>query len=477
MAYVNDENDKNAAPETPDATAALTTSSAPGAGPGAQTKGGAPQSTPAQPFQNLQAYLGANQPQVNQQASQIAGNLTNQYGETKQAIDEGLQGFNQQIQGGYAAPNQDVVNQAVNNTTQFAQDPNNVKAFQALYNDQYTGPGDFESTTGYGDLNAKVNKAVGNADLLKTNQGLQTYFQGKNPNSTKGGSILDSVLLQGTPEASQKIREAAKPLSTLSDYLNTGTSTANQNITNAQKTAQDTSAAVRNQFTGEGGIIPNWEKSLTSNATQAEKQRQDYNNALNGYLSKSAGITQSFNPLFDALERNGVSPVNLNLPKAEFSNIPATVGNVASQQDVELQNALGKLTGNNINLVDPNQAGTFKNPGTFDFNESQALADPLRQSYEQLANIWNTKYGGPPQPGKGYDISQLTKPWSQLLQSLQGQIPGLVNTFTGEKTGKTGYELNPTAFANLPQLSSPSMGAGGKPIFSPDAIREILGTV
>ena len=122
-----------------------------GAGGTAPKAGAAPSSgTPTQfgsSASKLGDYLSANAPQIQGQAQNVAGSLNNAYQQVGTDINNTGSQFGQQVQQGYTAGNQDLVNQAAGNTQQFVKDPNNVSGFQAQYNDAYTGPQSIESTT------------------------------------------------------------------------------------------------------------------------------------------------------------------------------------------------------------------------------------------------------------------------------------------------------------------------------------------
>jgi len=409
------------------------TSSAPGAGPAAAPagKGTAPQATPTQPFQNLSAYLSANAPQITQQANQIAGNLNDVYGQTKTGIDTGVKDFGNQVTAGYTAPNPDVVKNASENPSAFVSDPNNVKAFQSLYNDTYSGPANFESTGAYGDINANVNKAISQANLLNSPEGVQTYFQNNNPNATKGGNILDTVLLQGSPEAYTTVQNAAKPFSSLSDYLNQGVTASDQAAQTAQKTADQTAADVRNKFTGANGIIPTFQSGLDtrlastlsdaqSRADRIKKYFQDLDSTKglsslnwNTGNKSGAGLTpedilsninnkdfesMGINPATDIEGYNtsarSLDPLVFNTRLGELNGsilapfnssdylqqqspeATITRSNVATPDEYSEAAALQTLTGNDLsswlNPSNASQAGTF-NPNVSQYNLKAAM--------------------------------------------------------------------------------------------------------
>lgn len=391
-----------------------TTSSAPGAGPGAS--GGkmaqTPQAAPSQPFQNLQSYLSANQPQIQSQADKTAGQLNNQYGQTTGNIDQAKTDYGSQVKAGYAAPNEDVVKQATTNPTEFAAKPENVKAFQDLYNDQYKGPDNFETSDVYGNLSGQVNKATSDANLVNTIPGLQTYYQSQNPNATKGGNILDSVLMQGSPEAYGTVTAAAKPFQGLQDYLSGTTTNVDKQIQDAKDLAASTSSGLQNKFIGESGIIPGFENELTNKWNQtktdqgaaSDKAIQDISTGtatpeelkLLGFDTSSgadSSLAQRASGYANSLKNDyGVNTDwNTLFTKQSPDTVYASPGSVATPEDIQKAQALGQLTGQDLStylgataptgpLVNANKAG-LKGLGT---NLDQRDMDTVQAAFKAI---------------------------------------------------------------------------------------------
>lgn len=465
MAFDPNQQDPNKQPDQqgqPAQPVLPTTSSAPGSGPGSSAgKAGTatPQSAPAQPFQNLQAYLGANQPQIEAQGSKIASDLGNQYGQVQSDINKGKTDFNTQVAGGYAAPNQDIVNQATSNPTDFVSNPDNVKAFQSLYNDQYTGPTAFENTGTYGNLSGEVSKASQAANLLNSPEGVQTYFQGQNPNATKGGNVLDSVLLQGSPDVYTNIQAAAKPFAGLSDYLGNATTEANQGVTNAQQTAQQTSQGLQNQFTGAGGIIPTFQNDLTGRITTAQTAEKQTADQVLPFLKNLSGTTPQG---LDLAKELGLTPQELAglksnqdvmgsysklinpqggqpyAPAFDLTNYasqlnPAnaiTPASFASPQEYAKADALSKLTGQDLssflNPANASQAGTAPK-SLLNFNKTGAQTDSSNAVKQTDTSVVSQVAGvDPTVPGA---LNALAPFWNAVLK------------------GQTNYSSNPDANA------------------------------
>lgn len=399
MAFITDEqkaNDQNAnaTPGVPGASGtgaqAPMTSAGAGAGPtgakGAPT-GAATNTAAAQPFTNLNAYLTANAPQVQNQANTIAGNLTSQYGQTQNDINTGTSDFNQQVAGGYAAPNAQVVQQAAADPTNFAQTPSNVTAFQGQLNDQYTGPANFEGTTGYSDLNNEVNTATQNAAQVNTLPGLQTYLQGTEKNPTQGENTLDSVLLNQSPNAIKTVQAAAAPFSQLPGYLSNNVTSADALAAAAPGQAAEAAQAANTAFLGPNGVAPQFQSALNSGVTAAQGKENAYNTTVNQNVAALNPINAALNS-FEA--QSGVSGVSNPLTSyldQQVDTTNPTLANVSTNsqyaEDAALQKLLGTLYSPALDQGNIGQAGSFNVPDAQAADVkalSQQIADNSTQS-------------------------------------------------------------------------------------------------
>lgn len=384
-----------------------------GAGAGA-SKAGAPSSagTPTQfgsSASKLGDYLTANAPQIQGQADKVTSGLNQQYGQVQGDITNAANQFGQSVQGGYTAGNQDVVNQAVANPTGFASDPNNVKAFQGQYNDTYSGPTSYESSQPYGAIQGEVQNAVQNAGLLGTQAGLQNYLgQTQGGNQTQASNTLDTLLLQGNPQAQQQIQQAAGQFNNLTNQFGQSTAGANQSVQAAQQAAQDAQQYAQGQY---GNAVTGFNTNLQNELTAANTGNTSYNSQIDalrsqlqsGDLSKAPGLdtglsnwmSQTYNPWQTSIA--GVP--GYNEPSANYVNaLPSNVnpqvpqlGQVASAQDYATMAALGQLGGSPIqSQLDPTQsaqAGTYKAPTLGNVNNQGIAQDLLAQLQGTSGNV------------------------------------------------------------------------------------------
>lgn len=442
----------------------------------------------------LSDYLKANEGQIGEFGNQVAGKLNEGYGNTMNAINQGSQDFGQRVSKGYAANNPNIGIEAAKDPYKFSQDPNNVSAFQSLYNDQYTGPSNFESSDIYGNLNDQVNKATENAGLVSSFGGLQSYLNNNmgGANRTQGMQTLDTALLQRSPEASQAIRTAAAPYQNLSSYLSGKTGEANQGIANAKTEAQKSSESLRKQFTGEGGVIPNFQNDINSRVSNLRSTSQDTLNkilsTLPGYTSKNAGpsvYTPEMNNVLggdmfqrQALQEGGdllskwssvndeygqpiFNPKDMDLTNYGTIRNPEssiTASNVANPEDYQKYLALSKLTGSpDMNFLDQNnisQAGTAPSD-LLDFDMSGALNhrfDQLRALAQKtndpaLQEIISKNYSNPEQLNQSLENSN-------MIQTNQGHwISPLPGPFG---YGNSTPTPNPTDTNGLPPPITPT---------------------
>jgi|HubBroStandDraft_2_1064218.scaffolds.fasta_scaffold02334_6 hypothetical protein len=415
MAYVQDQQDPNAPQTAPTSGAAMNqlpqTSSGTGAGatsvnttPGGSPQGAAavPNSTQAPPVQNLGAYLAANQPQALQMGQNIANNLTTQGNQVSGDINADQAAVDQQVQAQNVQPNQDLINQAAANPTEFVQNPTNVTDFQNLENANYTGPTSFESTPQYQTLENEVTNAQQNAPAVNTDAGIQQLVTGQETNPTAGMENLDSLLLEGTPGATAPITAAEQPIQNLGTALQGATTTEDQNIAQAVANDQAAPEAVQAAFlTGPNAVVPQWETGLQNELTQADQGANAYNTDLQSYIN-FLNQNQPFNADLQAsgLE-SSLGTGNPFTPAPPAATNAPTEANVATSQDYQTEAALQQLLGNAlgttpITQATANEAGTYALPGTVPANENiESIADQLATALGPTVNAQATQFGLP----------------------------------------------------------------------------------
>lgn len=359
----------------------------------------------------LSDYLKANAEQVQGFGNQIAGNLTQNYNQTMGDINSAFGNFGQQVTQGTPQLDQSKIDAAAKNPSGFVSNPDDVKSFQSTYQGTYTGPNSVEEYSPYSSINNEVNKAVENSSLVKTPAGIGTYLNNMGYNdTTEGMRTLDSALLSGNPNATKAIQTAAAPYSGLTNYLTGKVNEGNKTVGNAKQQTQTASDALKNRFTGQGGVIPTFENDLTSRLntartdakTKADKVMSDF---LNG-----GSATPQVNLTPDDLKLLGVkSPWNndavnqtLNLLKSDFDQtVPLanfltektpeavfnTADTVANPQDYATAAALSQLTGQDFSgMLDQSKAGNAGqfNGNLLDFNLqgfNDATGNALRNDY------------------------------------------------------------------------------------------------
>lgn len=424
MAFLRDEEDtelqngQNSGQTTPNPSAEVPpqTSGSSGEGTGSQA-GAAPSMGTSTQFgssaSKLGDYLTANAPQIGQQADKVAGQLNQSFADTNKAVSDSASAFNQQVQGGYKAANKDVVDQAAADPTKFAQDQNNLTAFRDQFNNAYTGPQTYESTGGYGDTLGKVQKATTQANLLKSEGGLQSYLQGQAKNPAQSLSTLDALLLRGDPAARQKVQDAAGQFGTLNDTFGQSVTGANQSVQAAQDAAQAAQNYARDAFTGDAGVLPTWQKDLQNRTAQNEAQRTQYNQDLLPKQNQVRDILQLFNNFGSQVggDFSTGGALDKYLGYSPVPN-PATLENSATQDDFQKQDALQALLGDSFNgtSLDEFRAGEA---GSFNLPQDQVFPSDWHDILAPIAR--NAVSAGLGKPG---NLHPKNKEIFNLLQSL-----------------------------------------------------------
>lgn len=419
MAFVqnNDEEEKNpqmqaAGTLNPALNQAPQTASGVGgstAGNAGKAQAGSPQGTASQTsttkapsYQDLGAYIRANEPQVpamantiaapiNQQAVDIGNNLATQGQQFRQGVNDQNIGLN-------LSP----ISQAAQNPVEFASNPQNVAAFQKINNAAYNGPQTFEGSDVYSSLNNDIQNAVNKAGDIYAPGGIRQLVSSQETNPTPGETNLDELLLQQNPEAISTIGAAQGSVKSLPAGLASQAQSINPDIARAISNDQAAQNAIQSAFNGPTGVIPTFKNSINDELTRANQADQantaQYNDLVgalqgNNLLSLSPeqqaelGIQNNASSWQQA--ENAINAAFNNAPT--FSSLltpggatePATAANVAEPADYQEAQALQTLLGNNIDLpinpADADQAGTY-------FNSIQSPSLPALNVEKSLAN-------------------------------------------------------------------------------------------
>lgn len=385
-------------------------------------------------------YLTANAPQIQNQANQVVSGLNQQYGQVSGDINNAANQFGQQVSQGYAAPNQDVVNQAAQNPAGFASDPNNVKAFQGQYNDTYSGPTSYESSQPYGAIQGEVTNAVQNAGLLNTQPGLQSYFsKNAGPNATQASNTLDTLLLQGNPQAQQQIQQAAGQFGNLTNQFGQSTTAADQSVQAAQQAAQQAQQYAQGQF---NPVVDQFGNAVTQNYNTAQQAATNYNNQANQAYSQLTPIQQWLQAY------QGNSGVNIgNNPLTQYLNqTPVnapTLANASTPEQYQEAAALSQLLGSGyqspLDQANAAQAGTYKTPASNSYD--------LNNIIQQIAGGATTNEYNKLQPG----VPGVNTPMQSIVDTKDPAYQQLINEL---QTLDAGDFSNPTY--------------GGKPVGNPN---------
>lgn len=483
MAYVNpsiEESERNKFGPTGETTPLPGGGASPdtgsvGAGGGGGGGAAPSQATPTQfgsSASKLSDYLSANAPQVEKMGTDISGKLNTQYGQLQGDINKAGTDFGSAVQGGYAAPDQNLVNRAVSDPTGFVKNPNDVTAFQKQMNNSYTGPQHFEDFEPYGKVQSDVSNAVQGANLLNSTGGLSSYLQNQTKGTyTPGMNTLDTTLLQANPNASQRVREATKPYEGLTDYLSKATQSANQLVDPAkqaaQKSAIDTQASLK-------GAVDVFGNKINTDAAKAEKGRNAYN-------TQQAATNAQLTPIQQYLQQyQGASGYQIDNPLTSYLSQdpvvnPITAQNFSTPEQYAQAQALQQLSGDSANL--PIGQSTIGLAGT-------APSVPIAGSYNlqdlvnKIANdATNAQYSNSPYerwlnpnltvPSKSQQIADIgTQPgfgvanpmaYETLLSQLMASSAGNI---TGNANGPNFYNVGPLV-QGQPDQQHPLKDPGG----------------
>ncbi len=230
-----------------------------GSGTNSGTPGSAPQPAGAGgSFASLNKYIDANQGQAQPLANQVSTGVGQQYNNLDAQNNAAISNINSQVTSapGYTASSPTTAATMASeaaNPVSFSGDQGNVKQFQSLLNDTYSGPATAEGTSDYANQQTNINNAIAAGTAATTTEaGRENLLSQNEATPTTGVTALNSAILSQDPNALGTVENAYKPFNNLLTNLNTGAqgvdTTIGQEQSNAASTAQAANQAISNQI-------------------------------------------------------------------------------------------------------------------------------------------------------------------------------------------------------------------------------------
>jgi hypothetical protein len=396
---MNSEDDQNKNPSqgTVSPAGGGGTTLSPGAGIGASTTSPTPSAPGAGGnFATLQTYLNANQGQAEPLAGKITAGIGKQYDTLQGQNQSTLSDINSQVttSPGYTASNPDVLAQEAANPVSFAGDSGNVKNFQSLLNNTYSGPATAEGTSGYQSQQAAINNAISQGQAsTQTEAGRKQLLTQNEARPTTGVTALNSAILTQDPNSLSKVQDAYKPFNNLVTDLSSGAQGINTTIGKEQADAAASNKAANDAIAKQTADLSG---GVNTSLANAQNQYQAYTTGANnlgadlqaGKIPTGFGVDQGLadfvaNNLTPWSKSTGL-PLNYNfanvIPQLPTATAP-TMASAATADQYATDQALAKLAGTKYApILDPNQAalaGTYTAPTLPTALDNQALAGDL----------------------------------------------------------------------------------------------------
>jgi hypothetical protein len=177
-----------------------------------------PSSTPTHTnFVNVSDYLDKNPDASTKLGDLASSKLASQRDETLNAVNSAKSGFGDQVQAGGTKMDQSVLDSAFSSPETFTQDPNNTAKFLALRDAAYKGPNSLQETNLFAPTQSKITALDQAGAGIGTEAGRTNLVEGLSSHPTHGKSALNQLLLQGNPDAAQKITDTAGTFKNVDD--------------------------------------------------------------------------------------------------------------------------------------------------------------------------------------------------------------------------------------------------------------------
>lgn len=359
--------------------------------------------SPGGNFVGIKQYLDANKPQSQKLAGNVGGYVNDLSQKARDTIPGQTTAYNQAVDQNTVNLDQNLFNEAKNNTVGVANDANKRTAFQAQRDATYKGPQDFQSSEYYKPTEQAFNKATTAGQNTLTEQGqrdlLNQYQQDKTgKTSGMGVTNFDQMLLQsgGGKETLAKAREGQGDFKGL---LEQAQMASQAKAKQAQDTTAQTKAAVQNEFgsgTSSQQVLQNQLNQRAQQQINQAKQQQDavkqtlqQGGELNDAQLQSVGLSRDdYKAIREKAQMAQVQQTGGGLsfggaigPEYDFSQYlhpvdPSTqinAQNVANADEYARYQALNQLMGTNNSFLSNQGLANTANPNTGKFDVANAL--------------------------------------------------------------------------------------------------------
>lgn len=436
-------------------------------------------------FASLGQYVDANTPKAEDLTNQVLAPINAQADQSRKDVAQTLTDTQNQIKAGYTPQNQGLLDQANQDIVSFANDPNNVKSFQAQSNDKYTGPTSAESTAGYqktfSDLTGKFASLK---PLTQTTAGQETLLKNIETHpSNVGGTALNEAILSKNPDYLSKVTGAAQPFQDLLGTLSSGAAGINPSITAGQKESAAASKAANDLIASKVSGL----SGIPDAASAAEAGRNDFNATVSKNNAQLTPINQAVKSFMESSGQTIDNPFE-KLVNQSVVQDPITAANFATKDQYALAKALGTLSPDvalpldQANASEAATAPTIERANAYDLNPlvNRTATDATSAIQKSDPSLFGGLFGtlNPnPTPNQVSDVlarasSEIGQPGYAIpgadqLNSYQSLLAYLnsVNpkSVVSSPYGKSIYELAPNDTSPIPE---PGTG-GGPPFLGP----------
>lgn len=330
-----------------------------------------PTSTPTKTnFVNVSEYLGKNPDASKNLGDMAVGKLEGERDAAKGAVLDTQSKFGQQVEGGSTKLDNDFLSGALSNPTGTASNPESMAKFMALRDASYKGPQSVETTDLFAPTQAKVTALGQKAQGIGTEAGRNSLVEGLSVNPTEGKTSLNQLLLQGNPDAAERVSNAAGSFKDVDSQWQAFLQSAPGQVSQAKASTDQAREATRS---GLKQATDSFSTQLKDQTTKATQDRDAFNmkyqnvnkaisdNSFDSTTLSDAGLGKDAYPYMQKLQslNQGLgyynSPVQLSnyatTPGNANTNVP-TAASVASPEQYAREAALQQMSGADLGLPD-----------------------------------------------------------------------------------------------------------------------------
>lgn len=275
-------------------------------------------------FTNVQRYVDANQGNTKELTDQVTGRIGQAVGQAQESLQQAPQNIDTYFTENLPQEN-GIIEQAAQDPTAIANDPERFAQFQSVRDAQYQGADNFNETEIAATIRDYISGARRYEDIAQNAQTRRRALEDIQENDRGGVTTFNNLLLQNDPNSRQALTQASQPIGGLQGQYDQARDLFTQGVQGARDQAEAYRQQVQDTFLGEGGVRDQFRSDLDQRLADTRSEAEGLTESLTDAAGDMIGqgrYQRPDNRLTETqISQLGLTPEQYNQILSDFSTL------------------------------------------------------------------------------------------------------------------------------------------------------------